>query len=709
MREFLQVILQRFREDSATLFDAVHVLAERGIDRGSGIVDLSQILFQSAGEEVAALREFLDLEADGGVDAGPPVGEFLQVGLEGGRHLLATLGELAGVVVDGGVDTRACLGELPDVGIEGLRNGVAGSIEAACEVACPGLEHGRRRRDDPRHLLTDADLAVIDHIEQGLAALGVGVGNFARALDERFVDLPRAGLEGGVELLRSGIERFGAGLELADQCLPALGEGAFDALKARFQFGVERTGSPTEQRDHAGRALVEHLGKRAGNVVCALGEAGDPRVEQAGEGFAGGADAIADGVEPRIDRFVDRGAAFVDAVDQRVAGIGDGHRQLCRRGQDAVADRVARGADLVAHGLVGAGDRGPDALRVADDGVAFGAESVDEGTDAHLVLRIGPFEFVHFRVDKRLEFDGARDGAFDAFAHGGDFAPNRLADHQDAVLRDGLRFGEAERDFGHRLRREPHLLRAADHDGEAPEHEHRNDRRDEEYNEIGLCHDLFDAADLPDLGAEQHVADHAGAGQPRDRQESHHPVDGARGAAVQALNEAAEILLTVVVGRGEGAGLGNLARLRRKGSGLGQGRRRRLRNMGCGLGADRIGSGRLCRSGHRLLGTPFPRKLVGSRGDLRFEVFHRGGDVEIAVRTGQVEIERFFQFPGDIAVEILRGRRFPCHAAVTLYSPREAVSPGPSSGAGDSSLWSIRIVVAQPGKGNRQRATCVKV
>ena len=46
-------------------------------------------------------------------------------------------------------------------------------------------------------------------------------------------------------------------------------------------------------------------------------------------------------------------------------------------------------------------------------------------------------------------------------------------------------------------------------------------------------------------------------------------------------------------------------------------------------------------------------------------VLHRGGDVEVA--SCQIEIQRFFQFPGDIVVDRFRACDLFCHAAVTLY------------------------------------------
>ena len=71
---------------------------------------------------------------------------------------------------------------------------------------------------------------------------------------------------------------------------------------------------------------------------------------------------------------------------------------------------------------------------MVDDGVALLAEPVDQRADSRLVLRVGSFELVDLRVDQRLQLDGARQRALDAFAHRRDFAADGLADHHDAIV-----------------------------------------------------------------------------------------------------------------------------------------------------------------------------------------------------------------------------------------------------------------------------------
>ena len=426
---------------------------------------------------------------------------------------------------------------------------MAGGIEATGEIAGPRFEHVRRGIDDVGHFGADLRLALVDHVGKALATIGEGRGDFASALDQRLVDLAGAGFERGIELLRAGVERFGAGLEFADQRLAALGEGPFDVLEPPFELAVELARRAAEQRDHAGRALIEHVGQRARHVVGALGELGNTGVEQAGEGFAGGRDAVGNGLHALVDRFVDRAAALVDAVDQRVAGIGDGHRQLGRRRQDAVADDVADGADFLPQRLVRAGDRSADAFGMGDDRVALVAETVDQRADAGLVLGIGAFELIDLGVNERLELDGTGERALDAFAHGGHLAAHGLADHHDAVIGHSLRLCQAECNLGHRLGGKPHVLGAADHHGKTPEQDHRHYDRHSQHDQVRPRQQGLDRADSPYVRPQQDAAKHDAAAQPGDRQQQDQPIDAVRRIAIERLPERLEILLAIVIGR----------------------------------------------------------------------------------------------------------------------------------------------------------------
>jgi hypothetical protein len=64
-------------------------------------------------------------------------------------------------------------------------------------------------------------------------------------------------------------------------------------------------------------------------------------------------------------------------------------------------------------------------------------------------------------VYQRFELRRARQRAFDAVAHGGDFAADRLADVDDLFARGVLRLGQPHCHLGHRLGDDAQVLRAA--------------------------------------------------------------------------------------------------------------------------------------------------------------------------------------------------------------------------------------------------------
>ena len=152
--------------------------------------------------------------------------------MQRGRHAVAAFGELAGMVLDRLVDAGPRLGEPLDVGVEGRDT----TWRAASRR--PAKSPARASSMVEVELTMSAisapilRLALVDHAGKVLAAVGEGRGDFAGALDQRLVDLAGARLERRIELLRAGVERFGAGLEFADQRLAALGERPLDVAAA---------------------------------------------------------------------------------------------------------------------------------------------------------------------------------------------------------------------------------------------------------------------------------------------------------------------------------------------------------------------------------------------------------------------------------------------------------------------------------------------
>ncbi len=346
-----------------------------------------------------------------------------------------------------------------------------------------------------------------------------------------------------------------------------------------------------------------------------------------------------------------------------------------------------------------AGDGGAHALGVVDDGLALVAEPVDELADARLVLGIGALDLTDFAVDKRLQFHRASERALDAFAHSGDFAAYGLADHHDTVLRQVLRLGEAEGDLGHGLRGDAHVLCTAHHGCEGPEQHDRHDGRDGDADQFRPGEELVERANLPDGRTKQHMRQGRRAGDPDHGNERDDPVDRVGGAPVERMQKRPVVLLAVVVGGREGGGRRGAVAAR-----LGRAQFRRL-GLSCRL------IGRCCRlrgRGGGLFRAAGARQFLGGLRNLRFQVFHRGGDVEIAALRGKIHVQSFFELLCHVVIEGLCRRGFLRHAFATLYwLPRDLLlfflAPRPRL------IWTPRIVVTQVGKENMHSAAYVKL
>ena len=177
-------------------------------------------------------------------------------------------------------------------------------------------------------------------------------------------------------------------------------------------------------------------------------------------------------------------AALADRLDHVVAGAPERERDVFallgeRAGDalrgvvDARRDHFADRGDVLGQAEMHAGDGVAHLLGLPDQAVALVGEILDQAADAQFVVVVGALQRRDFVVHQRFQFGGARKRAFDAVAHRGDFAPDRLADRHDRLARDRLRLGEPHRGFRHRARDDAQLLRAADHVREHVEHQHR--------------------------------------------------------------------------------------------------------------------------------------------------------------------------------------------------------------------------------------------
>ncbi len=128
---------------------------------------------------------------------------------------------------------------------------------------------------------------------------------------------------------------------------------------------------------------------------------------------------------------------------------------------DALGDARACDFQFLRQLFVRAGNRLAQPVRVADDGLTLRGEFVDQGADAAFVIAVGAFEVCHLGAQNGFQFAGSGERAFDAVAHGGDFAADRLRQRHDLLGRNTLGFRQPDGDLLHRARSHAHLLRTA--------------------------------------------------------------------------------------------------------------------------------------------------------------------------------------------------------------------------------------------------------
>ena len=186
-------------------------------------------------------------------------------------------------------------------------------------------------------------------------------------------------------------------------------------------------------------------------------------------------------------------AALAEREDHVVAGIaeraGDVGAALFQRAGDALGDfvdprgdRVRDQRDVVAQVDLHAGNGAANLFGLADQVVALMGDVLQQGADPHFVVAVGALQRRDFVGDQGFEFAGACDRAFDAVAHGRDFAADRLADGDHGVAGGALGLREADRDLRHRLRDHPHFLAAP---GQAREEIEQQHRREEQRRKAG--------------------------------------------------------------------------------------------------------------------------------------------------------------------------------------------------------------------------------
>ena len=214
-------------------------------------------------------------------------------------------------------------------------------------------------------------------------------------------------------------------------------------------------------------------------------------VQSRGQAVAGGGNRLRGFLAGLLEAVEQVAAAIAERLDHGVAGISERARDVLalfreRMGNaprglvDLLGYELADLGNVVAEIEVDAVDGVADLPGLADEGIALAAQILQQRADAHLVVVVGVFEGGDLVRDQRLELGGARERALDAVAHGGDFAPDRLADGDDRLARHRLGLGEPHGDLGHGLGDEAQFLRAPRHVGE---HVEEDDRREEDGGE----------------------------------------------------------------------------------------------------------------------------------------------------------------------------------------------------------------------------------
>jgi hypothetical protein len=212
---------------------------------------------------------------------------------------------------------------------------------------------------------------------------------------------------------------------------------------------------------------------------------------------------------------------------------------------DLLGNQLADLRNVVAQIEMDAVDGVADLPGLADQGIALGAQILQQRADAHLILAIGVFQRGNLVRHERLKFSRTREGALDAVAHGRHLAADCLSDRDDRLARNRLRLGETRRDFGHGLGDESQLLRAPRHVREHIEEDNRHEENDGEHGQ----HRRGEASWTkrgPHLG-QIHPAEYQAGEHPQARKDRRGDVGRARGTALQRSQDVAD-RFTVVIG-----------------------------------------------------------------------------------------------------------------------------------------------------------------
>jgi hypothetical protein len=262
---------------------------------------------------------------------------------------------------------------------------------------------------------------------------------------------------------------------------------------------------------------------------------------------------------------------------------------------------------------------------------------LQQGANAHFVVAIGALERGDLVGDEGFKFAGARDRAFDAVAHRGDLAADRLTDGHHGIGGRGFGLGEADRDLRHRLRDHPHFLAAP---GEAREEIEQQHRRKEQRGKAGQHQHAAALSDRrlqrgQEADGQQAATDHPDAAKHGGKR-----VDAAgRAALLDRLQNLSDGFAIVIGGATGAARL--LDRIEHRPLGASA---RVKRHIGIGRRSRRTG-----------LRGEFVAKRISIGVDVRI------ADVERFLNGGERDLSRIF--------DLLRIVRHVSRALLTLYAP----------------------------------------
>ncbi len=185
---------------------------------------------------------------------------------------------------------------------------------------------------------------------------------------------------------------------------------------------------------------------------------------------------------------------------------------------------------------------------MADNGVAFCGQLVNQAAHAQLIVGIAALQRVDFRMNERLKLGRAGNGALDAVIHGGHFAANRLANRHNPLGCDRFRLCETQRDFCHGACGIAQILGTRHHDGEGEEQHDRNDDADHDRHQAGNREKLCNRAYIPDLAAINGMRKTDAGNRPEDRYDRCIANGARHGAGLQRSQDHGRATLGAVIG-----------------------------------------------------------------------------------------------------------------------------------------------------------------